>query len=147
MSTLKHVSGRKHSFQKLNYHREEQCWMLLLLTQTVFFGEIHEFLQLSWIGLFVQNQSFPNLKMIILRKYSFQKQIQFSKGNNLLDDTPSNTDGFLWRDTVFFQLTQIGLFGANRVCLHLQTPKLQEILLSRANSILTGKQCARCSCF
>jgi hypothetical protein len=35
-------------------------------------------------------------------------------------------------------------FGTNWAFLHCKKPKLQEIFLSKTNSILTGKQCARC---
>jgi hypothetical protein len=48
---------------------------------------------------------------------------------------------------VFFELSWKGLFGRKIACLHLQNPKLQEVLHSKTNSVLTGKQCARCSCF
>jgi hypothetical protein len=38
-------------------------------------------------------------KTVIYRKYSLQKIIQFSLGNNVLDVTASTGDGCLWRDT------------------------------------------------
>jgi hypothetical protein len=39
------------------------------------------------------------LKTPICRQYSFQKQAQFSKGNNVLDALGANADDFLSRDT------------------------------------------------
>jgi hypothetical protein len=39
---------------------------------------------------------------------------------------------------VFFQLTQICLFGAHKVCLHLETPNLQEIILSKLTQFSQG---------
>jgi hypothetical protein len=61
----------------------------------VFFGEIHMFLQLSSIGLFIEIEPISTLKHLICRKYSFQKLTQFSQENNVLDATVSNIDGFL----------------------------------------------------
>jgi hypothetical protein len=43
---------------------------------------------------------------------------------------------------VFLQLSYIGLYGTERAYIHLEKPKLQEVLLSETNSGLTGKQCA-----
>jgi hypothetical protein len=37
------------------------------------------------------------------------------------------------------QLSRIGLLVANRVYLHLEISKLQEVFLSKTNSILSGK--------
>jgi hypothetical protein len=48
---------------------------------------------------------------------------------------------------VVIQLSLIGLFGIKRAYLHLEKPKLQELFLSKINSIFTGKQYARCSFF
>jgi hypothetical protein len=45
----------------------------------------------------------------------------------------------------FLQVSGIGLFGENRSFFHLETPRLQETILSKINSMLTGKQCARYS--
>jgi hypothetical protein len=39
-------------------------------------------------------------------------------------------------------LSCIYLFGAKRASAHLESPKWQEVFLSKMNSILTGKQCA-----
>jgi hypothetical protein len=42
----------------------------------------------------------------------------------------------------FFNLAE-GPFGGNRAYLHLETPKFQEVFLSKYKSILTGRQYAR----
>jgi hypothetical protein len=47
-------------------------------------------------------------------------------------------------NNVFLQLCLIDLFGTKKAYLHLIKHKLQELLLSKTNSTLTGKQCARC---
>jgi hypothetical protein len=44
-------------------------------------------------------------------KYSFEKLIQFSQGNNVLDAPTSNPNGSLSRDTCVFTLICTGLFG------------------------------------
>jgi hypothetical protein len=41
------------------------------------------------------------------------------------------------------KISCIYLFGTKRAYVHLETPKLQEVFLSKTNSILTGKKCAR----
>jgi hypothetical protein len=38
---------------------------------------------------------------------------------------------FFWAIYVFLQLNWIGFFGANRAYLHLETPKFQEVFLSK----------------
>jgi hypothetical protein len=84
---------------------------------------------------------------MICRKYSLQELTQASPGNNGLDAAASNTDGLLSRDICVSSTQLKGLFGANRAYPHLETPKLQEVFLSKTNSFLTGKQCAIFSCF
>jgi hypothetical protein len=67
----------------------------------VFFGEIHVFPQLSRNGPFVAKRAYHQLKHLSCRKYSFQKETQFSKANYvlyasaniLLDAVSSNLDG------------------------------------------------------
>jgi hypothetical protein len=55
--------------------------------------------------------------------------------------------GCLGEIHVVIQLSLIGLFGTKKAYLHLEKPKLQEVLPLKSNSVLTGKECARCSCF
>jgi hypothetical protein len=79
---------------------------------------------------------------VICRNYSFQKLIQLSKGNNVLDATASSIHAFLCRGT-WISLTQLNSpNGPNTAYLLLETPKIQEVFLSKTNTVLTGKQCA-----
>jgi hypothetical protein len=67
-------------------------------------------------------------------------------GNKMLDAAASTIEGILSRDTcVFFNSAAVGLIGTKRVYLHLGKPMLQEVFLSKTNSILTVKQCGICS--
>jgi hypothetical protein len=52
-----------------------------------------------------QNEHLSTFKILMCRKYAFQKLFQFSQGNNLLDAHASNTDGVLYTDNVFLQLS------------------------------------------
>jgi hypothetical protein len=38
----------------------------------------------------------------------------------------------------FFQLSSVGLFGANRAYIHFKKPNLQRVLLSKPNQFLQG---------
>jgi hypothetical protein len=55
----------KYFFQKnwLNSQRTTMCKMLQFLIYLVFFGDIHVFLQLSWIGLLEQTEPISTLKI------------------------------------------------------------------------------------
>jgi hypothetical protein len=57
------------------------------------------FLELAEQTSLEQTKTFNTLKPMIWRKYSCQKLSQFSQGNNVLDASASNLDGFPWRDT------------------------------------------------
>jgi hypothetical protein len=82
------------------------------------------------------------------RKYSFHNLTQFSQGNNVLDAAASNIEGLLWRGEVHVSSIQANRPIRSKQSQSLQeTHKLQEVLLSKTNLILTGKQCARWSCF
>jgi hypothetical protein len=75
-------------------------------------------------------------------KYSFQNLTQFPKRNDVLHVAASSKMIFFGEIHVFLQLCFIGLFGANAAYLHNENYELQEVFLSKSNSILTGKQCA-----
>jgi hypothetical protein len=96
---------------------------------------------LERVGLFEQNKPSPNVKIVIFRKYSFERLIQSSQGNNALDPAASNTDGFLQRDTCIPSTLPNRPTWSNRAY------DLQENFLSKTNSIVTWKQCARCCTF
>jgi hypothetical protein len=92
-----------------------------------------------------QNQHISTLKNVSGRKYYFQKLTQFSQGSKVIDSAASNIGGFLWTDT-YVSPTQLNSL--------LQQPETISILknvrnrkfFSKANSILTAKPYARCSC-
>jgi hypothetical protein len=54
---------------------------------------------------------------------------------------------FFWQNHMFLLFSWISLFGIKWVFFHLETCDFQELFLSKTNSILTGYQCSRCSCF
>jgi hypothetical protein len=74
----------------------------LLLTQLVFFWDIHVFLQLSWIGLFVTQWAFLHLKNSDFQEVFIAKTNTFFTENNVLDATASNIEGSLERYMGFF---------------------------------------------
>jgi hypothetical protein len=75
------------------------------------------------------------------------KANSFLQENKLFDVPPSNIDGFLSRDTCFSTSQLNRHIGMKCAFLPLLKPDRQAVFLSETNSILTGKQCARCSCF
>jgi hypothetical protein len=105
------------------------------------------FFYLSGEAYLEQNESFSTLKTLICRKYSSQKLTQLSQGTNVLDAPDSNIHGFLWRDTCVSS-TQLNrpIWKKESLSPPLN-PKFQEVFPSNSNSILTGKQCAGCSCY
>jgi hypothetical protein len=105
------------------------------------------FLQLTWIGLFGANTACVLLETPKLQEVFLEKLPQFSLGKNELDAATSNTDRFLSRDTCVPSAYLIGLSGAKKVYLNLENYDLQEVFLSKTNSVLIWKQYARCSCF
>jgi hypothetical protein len=104
-----------------------------------FFQEIHVFLQLTSIDLFGGKEAKNTLKHWNCRKYSFQTLTQFSQGNNVLDAPASKTDGcFLRGIHLFLRFSRTGLFLAKWAFHYLENYDLQEVFLSRSNSILPG---------
>jgi hypothetical protein len=59
-----------------------------------------------------------------------------------IDAAASNINVFLGMIHVFLQLSYIGLYGTKRAYILLEKHKLQEVLLSEANSGQIGKQWA-----
>jgi hypothetical protein len=82
------------------------------------------------------------LKNQTCRMSSFHKLIEFQQGINVLHGESCNINDFLWRDTLFLQLSLTGLFGTKGVYLHFEKPKLEEAFLSQTNSFPTGNQCS-----
>jgi hypothetical protein len=118
--------------------------MFLLLTQMVFFGEMQVFIQLSKISLYETNEYFPCLKTVIPRKYSFQKQTQFTQLHNGLDAACFKKMVLCGEIHVFREFRWIGLFGSKTAYLHLETPKLKEVFhlklteFSQGNNVLAS---------
>jgi hypothetical protein len=122
------------------------CWMLLLLTQRGYCLEMLVFLQLSWIGIFGANTVYLHLETL-----KFQEVFP-SKINSILTGKLCARFYCVW-NTWFsferytcFELSWKDPLGTKRGYLYLEKPKLQEVFLSKLSPVLTGKQCAGCSC-
>jgi hypothetical protein len=101
ISTLKYQRSRKYSFQKLTQFYQENYVLGAPASNTDgFLWEMHVFLHLSWVGLFVQSEPFSTQKIMICKKYYLQKLTQFYQESNVLHAAVSNRDGFLWTDAV-----------------------------------------------
>jgi hypothetical protein len=116
--------------------------MLLLLTQIVVLIELHVFLQLSSIGLFEAKRAYLSLETPKLNEVFLSKLNSVLKAKQCANVAASSKMIFFGEIHVFLQLCFIGLFGANAAYLHNENYELQEVFLSKSNSILTGKQCA-----
>jgi hypothetical protein len=75
------------------------CSMILLLSQIVFFREIHVFLQLNSIGLLETNRAYLHREKAKLQEVYVAKLTHFSQGNHVLDTAAYNTVGLLSSDT------------------------------------------------
>jgi hypothetical protein len=85
-----------------------------------------------------QNEPSSPLKTLVCRKCSFERLIQFSLGNYVLDAATSNIDGFLWCDKCASLSQLSGLFGTKRAYVHSEKPKLQDVFLTKTKAVLTG---------
>jgi hypothetical protein len=87
------------------------------------------------------------LKTLTGRKYSFQKLTHFLWGNNVLYAEPSTIHGFhqgIHNDSS----TQLNRpISKILVFVTFGNPDSHEVIVSKTNSFLTGRQCARCSSF
>jgi hypothetical protein len=61
----------------------------------------------------------------------------------VLDANASDTYGFLSRDTCVSSSQLNRAIWIKRAYLHFEKPNLQAVFLSKTNSVLTGKECAR----
>jgi hypothetical protein len=138
---------RKFSIEKLIQFSQRSNVPGVQLLIYIFFGEIQVFLQLSWIVLLGANRAYVHLETQSCSKYSFQKLTQFSQENNALDATSYYTNGFLSRDICVTSTHQIGIFWTKWALLYLLNSDLEEVFFAKTKSILTGKECSRCSCF
>jgi hypothetical protein len=58
------------------------------------------------------------------------------------NDSASNTEGFLSRDTCISSIQMSRLIGTKRAYLYLENPKMHRVFLSKIKSIITVKQLA-----
>jgi hypothetical protein len=113
----------------------------------VFLREIHVFLKLSWIGQCGWKCAFSTLKSLFGRQFSFLKLAQFSERINELHVAHSNIYAFLFRDTCV-SLIQLNRPIWNKMCiLPLDNADWKAVFHEKTTSVLTEKQCARCSTF
>jgi hypothetical protein len=90
---------------------------------------------------------FSTLKSLFGSQFFFQKLIQFSARINVLHASHSNIDAFLFRDTCGSS-TQLNRPIWQKMCVFpLENPDSQVLFPSKTHSILTVKQCVRCSYF
>jgi hypothetical protein len=99
-----------------------------------FFGEIHVFLQLSWIGLFGAKRADLHPEKCKIQQVFLSKVTHILQGNKVLDAAASNTNGFLQDLHLFLHISWIGLFGTKWAFLHLENYDLQELFLSKTIS-------------
>ena len=85
--------------------------MLQLLAYVVLLGEVHMFLELSWIGLFGANIAYVHLETPQLQEVFLSKSNTILTGIQCAVAPASNMNGFLSEIHVFLQLSWIGLFG------------------------------------
>jgi hypothetical protein len=93
------------------------------------------------------NVPFSLLKTQTGRQYFFQKLTQLSQGNSVLDSPSSNINDFPSRDTCVSIIQLKSPICNKKWDSDVENSVRQAICLPKANSILTGKQGARCSCF
>jgi hypothetical protein len=115
------------------------CSLILLLTQMIFFREIHVYLQLRWKGLFGTNIVYHRIEIPKLQEVSISKTNSFLTGNLYCKFSCFYHKWVsLERYMCLFQLSWIGLLGSKTVYLHLKKSKFQEV---SKQLILTWNQC------
>jgi predicted small integral membrane protein len=85
--------------------------MLQLLAYMVLLGEVHMFLELSWIGLFGANIDYVHPETPQLQEVLLSNSNTILTGIQCAVAPASNMNGFLSEIHVFLQLSWIGLFG------------------------------------
>jgi hypothetical protein len=110
----------------------------------IFFWQIHVLLQLCWAGVFGDNEPCCTRKSVIGRKCSFEKLTQFSLGNNVLESSANNTDGFVSRGISVSSISWICWFVKNEPFWSLKTKicrmySFQKVTqLSQGNNMLNA---------
>jgi hypothetical protein len=99
ISTLKITRCRKFSFSKVpQFSQLNNVLHCAVSSIHTLFGEIHVFLQLSWIGLFIGNRVYLYLENSKVQVVFLLKHNSVLKGNNVPDVAGPNTDSFLFTD-------------------------------------------------
>jgi hypothetical protein len=127
--------------------KRKQCYRSCSFQHRWFSLQGNVFLQLTWIGLLHANRAYLHLQSPTLLEIILSKTTSIVTRIKVLNAAACSIHEFLEEEHVLLPLSWIGLFGANTAYLHLEIPRLQEAFLSKTDTILTWKQCARCSCF
>jgi hypothetical protein len=127
-------------------YRETMWWKLLVLRPMVFFRGIHVLLQLSWRDLWNKIRLSPPTKFWLAGSIPFKHKFNSHREKNVLDAASCNINGVCWRDTCVSLSEptmpgriQQGVYIAWNTWVALRIP-------FKTTSILTVKECARCSC-
>jgi hypothetical protein len=132
---------RKYSFQKLIlFSLCIMCYMLLILTQMVFFREVHVFLQLSWIVLYGANMAYLHLENCDLLEVFLSKTNSILLGNNVVYYPFLTWMIFFQEIHVFLQLSWIGLSRANRAYPQLENDEWQEEFFQNLSQFSQGNK-------
>jgi hypothetical protein len=82
-------------------------------------------------GYLEKTDPISTLKVLSYRKYSFQNVNWFSQRHNMLHAAASNLVVVFLATYMFSHFGWIGLFGGKKLYLHLETPNLQKVFLSK----------------
>jgi hypothetical protein len=126
---LENLGFRKNTFQNVTQFSQLTMWgMILILTQMGFYSRDTCVFQLTCICLFEQTQSFPMGKQCATC-CSFEPR------------------WFSLETLYVYPLISRGLFGKTELIRTLKNlEEFLEVFIPTIDSILKGKQCARCSC-
>jgi hypothetical protein len=109
----------------------------------LFFGKIHELLQLRWVGICGENMDHVHLETPKGQKIFLSKTNSVLKEQQFARFPASNNDHFLLRETRVHS-TQLNRPNWNKMCLSRPgNYDLLDVFIAESNSILTRKQWAR----
>jgi hypothetical protein len=95
-----------------------------------------------WTNIASLHHENPKLQEVFIKKNS-----SVLRGKQCSRYSHLTQMGFFGEIHVLPYFSWIGLLGTKRAQLHLEKPKLEEVFVSKSNSILIGKHSVRCSCF
>jgi hypothetical protein len=148
ISTLENPRSKKHYFQKLpQFSHGITCLMLQVLHSCFSLERYMGFFNSDEYTYLEQTEPISTLKHQSCRKESFVTLTQFSQGKNVLMLLILWHMVFYQKIHVFLLLRWIGLLGTKWAFWHLENSGLQEVFPPKTNSVLPGKQFARCSSF